>query len=128
MTVAETTKAWGELAQVILWRSALRIRGMIGRAPQVIWMAVTQAVHPLSALSRRLAAPAPRDLGSLLGDAPGKVHGLVKSGNGVMTRLGLKIEALHNFTGRMSNHLRAHPARRACRWGAAGRWLELIPP
>ncbi|TNC72170.1 sensor histidine kinase [Rubellimicrobium roseum] len=106
VTVAETTRARRELARAILWRSALRLGGMIAGAALVVWLAVTRALRPLDGLSRALAARAPGDLSPLRDEAPQEVRGLVEAVNGVMARLGTTIEALRNFTGNAGHQIR----------------------
>jgi len=106
VTVAESTLARTELARAILWRSALRLAGMILGAAAIVWVAVTLALRPLSALGGAIAQRSPDDLRPIREPAPAEVEGIVEAVNSFMARLETSLAALRNFTGNASHQLR----------------------
>ncbi len=75
VTVAESTLARDALARAILWRSALRLLGMIVGAAVIVWITVTLALRPLDQLGRAISARAPDDLSPLQAAVPAEVAG-----------------------------------------------------
>ncbi|MEH7830220.1 sensor histidine kinase [Gemmobacter denitrificans] len=106
VTVAESTRARDALARAILWRSALRLLGMILGAALIVWITVTLALRPLDRLGETIADRSPDDLTPLAAQVPDEVAGLVGSVNSFMQRLGQALGALRNFTGNASHQLR----------------------
>jgi len=106
VTVAESTLARRDLASAILWRSALRLAGMILGAAIIVWVAVTLALRPLSRLGEAIAERSPDDLHPIRQRTPTEVAGLVVAVNSFMSRLNTALEALRNFTGNASHQLR----------------------
>ncbi|MDT8855556.1 sensor histidine kinase [Paracoccaceae bacterium Fryx2] len=106
VTVAESTLARVALARAILWRSALRLAGMILGAGAIVWVAVTLALRPLDRMGAVIAERSPDDLRPIRQEAPSEVAGLVEAVNSFMGRLGTALAALRNFTGNASHQLR----------------------
>lgn len=106
VTVAESTLARDALAQSILFRSALRLSGMILGAAVIVWIAVTLAIRPLNRLGEAIAQRSPDDLRPVTADTPQEVAGLVDAVNSFMGRLDTAVGALRHFTGNASHQLR----------------------
>ena len=106
VTVAETTIARRQLAQSILFRSALRLLAMIVGASVIVWVAVTISLRPLFRLSEAIAERNPSDLHPIDQKVPVEVQNLVDTVNSFMVRLNAALEALRHFTGNASHQLR----------------------
>lgn len=106
VTVAETTIARTQLAQTLLLRSAARLALLIAAAALVLWIAVAQALKPLTRLSQAISSRSPEDLSAINADAPREVSYLVDAINSFMGRLANAMEALRHFTGNASHQLR----------------------
>lgn len=106
VTVAESVLARQALARAILWRSALRLAGLILGAAIIVWVAVTLAMRPLHRLARAIAERSPDDLRPVREATPAEVEGIVEAVNAVMARLDTALGALRNFTGNASHQLR----------------------
>lgn len=106
VTVAETTGARDALRATILWRSALRLSGMILGAVLVAGIAVTLALRPLNRLGAAIALRSPDELSPLSLDVPREVRGLVARVNELMAGLAAALAALRHFTGNASHQLR----------------------
>lgn len=106
VTVAESTLARRELAGAILFRSALRLLGMILGAAAIVWITVPLALRPLNRLGEAIAARSPDDLSPIRSDVPAEVQGLVEAVNSFIARLDTALQALRNFTGNASHQLR----------------------
>lgn len=106
VTVAETTIARSQLAQTLLFRSAVRLAVLIAAAAVILWIAVTLALRPLNRLSAAIARRSPDDLEPIDPNVPREVSYLVDTVNSFMGRLGVAIEALRHFTGNASHQLR----------------------
>lgn len=106
VTVAETTIARRQLAQTILFRSALRLGMMIAGAAMIVWIAVTFSLRPLYRLGDAIAERSPDDLHPIGERVPNEVQGLVETVNSFMGRLQSALDALRNFTGNASHQLR----------------------
>lgn len=106
VTVAETTIARSQLAEQLLWRSALRLGVLILAAAVILWFAVSLALGPLRRLGTAIARRSPSDLAPIADDVPQEVRPLVDTVNSFMSRLGVAIEALRHFTGNASHQLR----------------------
>lgn len=87
VTVAETTIARTQLAQTLLLRSAARLALLIAAAALVLWIAVAQALKPLTRLSQAISSRSPEDLSAINADAPREVSYLVDAINSFMGRL-----------------------------------------
>jgi two-component system, OmpR family, sensor histidine kinase TctE len=121
VTVAESTLARDALAQAILWRSALRLLGMIVGAAVIVWITVTLALRPLDQLGRAISARAPDDLSPLQAAVPAEVAGLIGAMNSFMQRLDKALVALRNFTGNAGHQLRTPLATVRAQLALAGR-------
>lgn len=106
VTVAETTIARRQLAQAILFRSALRLALMITGAAAIVWIAVTLALRPLYRLSDAIAERSPDDLHPIEQQVPQEVEGLVETVNSFMVRLQSALNSLRHFSGNASHQLR----------------------
>ncbi|HEV2896918.1 MAG TPA: sensor histidine kinase [Pseudaminobacter sp.] len=106
VTVAETTIARSQLANTILFRSAVRLAILILGAAVIVWFAVTASLGPLYRLRDAIAERNPGDLHPIEQPAPNEVKGLVDSVNSFMGRLNAAIGALRHFTGNASHQLR----------------------
>jgi len=106
VTVAETTIARTQLAQTLLLRSAARLTLLIAAAAIILWIAVAQALKPLTRLSQAISRRSPEDLSPIDADVPREVSYLVDAINSFMARLADAIEALRHFTGNASHQLR----------------------
>jgi two-component system, OmpR family, sensor histidine kinase TctE len=106
VTVAETTIARTQLAQTLLLRSAARLALLIAAAALVLWIAVAQALQPLTRLSQAISRRSPEDLSPIDANAPREVSYLVEAVNSFMGRLNDAMEALRSFTGNASHQLR----------------------
>lgn len=106
VTVAETTIARRQLAQTILFRSALRLGMMIAGAAVIVWIAVTFSLRPLYRLGDAISERNPDDLHPIGERVPNEVQGLVDTVNSFMGRLQSALDALRNFTGNASHQLR----------------------
>lgn len=106
VTVAETTIARRQLAQSILFRSALRLLAMIVGASIIVWIAVTISLRPLFRLSEAIAERNPSDLHPIDQKVPVEVQNLVDTVNSFMVRLKAALDALRHFTGNASHQLR----------------------
>lgn len=106
VTVAETTIARRQLAQAILFRSALRLALMITGAAAIVWIAVTIALRPLYRLSDAIAERSPDDLHPIEQRVPSEVEGLVETVNSFMVRLQSALNSLRHFSGNASHQLR----------------------
>lgn len=121
VTVAESTLARDALARAILWRSALRLLGMIAGAAVIVWITVTLALRPLDQLGRAISARAPDDLSPLQAAVPAEVAGLIGAMNSFMQRLDKALVALRNFTGNAGHQLRTPLATVRAQLVLAGR-------
>ncbi len=106
VTVAETTIARSQLAEQLLFRSALRLGVLILAAAVILWFAVSLALGPLRRLSAAIGDRSPADLTPIAEDVPTEVRYLVDTVNSFMSRLGVAIAALRHFTGNASHQLR----------------------
>lgn len=106
VTVAETTLARNQLAQSLLFRSALRLAALVAGAAIVVWVAVTASLRPLTRLRDAIDARSPSDLKPIEQDVPNEVRGLVDTVNSFMGRLGTALAAMRHFTGNASHQLR----------------------
>ena len=94
VTVAETTIARRQLAQAILFRSALRLAMMIAGAATIV------------GLSDAIAERSPNDLHPIEQRVPSEVQGVVETVNSFMVRLQSALDALRHFSGNASHQLR----------------------
>lgn len=106
VTMAETTLAREALSREILWRSALRLAGMILGAATIVGLAVTVSLRPLTALGEAIAARSPDDLRPFHTPVPQEVDNLVQALNSLMLRLQRALEGLRNFTGNAAHQVR----------------------
>jgi two-component system sensor histidine kinase TctE len=106
VTVAETTIARLQLAQTILFRSALRLGLILAAAAIVIWFAVSASLSPLARLREAISRRSSGDLRPISHKVPREVEGLVATINSFMTRLEAALGALKHFTGNASHQLR----------------------
>jgi two-component system, OmpR family, sensor histidine kinase TctE len=106
VTVAETTIARLQLAQTLLFRSALRLGLVLAAAAFVIWFAVSASLAPLARLRQAIAQRSSGDLHPISETIPREVEGLVATINDFMTRLEAALGALQHFTGNASHQLR----------------------
>lgn len=106
VTIAETTQARRELTWKILWRSALRLLGMILGAAVIVWIAVTIALRPLNRLGEEIAARNFDDLSPIDTPVPTEVRGLVATVNSFMRRLQTAVEGVRHFSGNAGHQLR----------------------
>jgi two-component system sensor histidine kinase TctE len=106
VTVAESTRSRDALTRAILWRSALRLAGMIVGAAAIVWITVTLALRPLDRLGQAISRRAPDDLSPLSEQIPTEVAGLIDAVNSFMLRLDGAVAALRNFTGNAGHQLR----------------------
>lgn len=121
VTVAESTRARGELARAILLRSALRLAALVAVAALVVWAVVTLALAPLNRLGEAIAERSPDDLRPVTGPTPREVEGLVEAINGFMGRLDVALQGLRNFTGNAAHQLRTPLATVRTQLAMAGR-------
>ncbi|MFB9221833.1 sensor histidine kinase [Paracoccus cavernae] len=106
VTLAETTQARQELTRTILWRSALRLLGMIAGAALIAWIAVTVSLRPLYRLGEEISARSFNDLRPIETPVPTEVSGLVETVNSFMRRLQSAVAGLRNFSGNAGHQLR----------------------
>jgi two-component system sensor histidine kinase TctE len=106
VTVAETTVARQQLAQALLFRSALRLALLIVGAAAIVWVAVTLSLRPLYRLGDAIAERSPDDLRPIRQSVPREVEGLVDTVNSFMVRLQSALEAMRHFSGNAGHQLR----------------------
>ena len=106
VTIAETTQARRELTWKILWRSAIRLFGMILGAALIVWIAVTIALRPLNRLGDEIAARSFSDLSPVETPVPTEVRGLVATVNSFMRRLQSAVDGVRHFSGNAGHQLR----------------------
>ena len=104
--VAETTNARVATAEQILLRSALRQGVLIVAAALLVWIAVTNALKPLSNLKRAIDRRNPDDMRPIKHKVPLEVEGVVERINELLARFSSSIDALRNFTANTSHQFR----------------------
>lgn len=106
VTVAESTRAREGLARQILARSALRLALLIAGAAVVAWVTATQALRPVSRLSRLLAERAPHDVSPVAAPAPEELQPVLTALNGFLARLQGAIATLRGFASSANHQIR----------------------
>ncbi|MEO0497585.1 MAG: sensor histidine kinase, partial [Pseudomonadota bacterium] len=104
--VAETTNARTAIASRILLRSAARQSVLIAAAALLVWLAVTNALKPLSNLKRAIDRRNPEDMRPIKHRVPLEVEGIVERINDLLGRFSSSIDALRNFTSNASHQFR----------------------
>jgi len=104
--VAETTNARVATAERILVRSALRQAVLIIAAVLLVWLAVTNALKPLSNLKLAIDRRNPDDMRPIKHKVPLEVEGVVDRINDLLARFSNSIDALRNFTSNASHQFR----------------------